>query len=412
MSKNLPPEETTSQETVTHTDQLKDTVTTDTEAFGTFNTSGTQQQIPRNKADQVSSEEAEKMSQGTSEQQWDERAQTRESGIQPQSNNPSSFKKKNRAGLFVLIVLCVLFLFFSVKKTTLFSDNNLLSPHVAISTAPHIAVLHIEGVIEELNDTYDQVWLINTIRSLKESSQNKGILLYIDSPGGGVYESDEVYLELMDYKTSGKPVWAYLGPMAASGGYYIASAADHITANRNTLTGSIGVIAGESVDLSELMEKYGIRITTFTAGANKNMLNINSPVTPEHAQIMQSIADEAYEQFVGIVAESRNKTTEEIKELADGRIYTAQQALKNGLIDSIHTFDQCMYEITAYIEDDTVEFINYYPQQDLWDFSLIDFLDITKMLTGFSNQNSPLMEQIQKHTLPDISYPAYYYKAR
>ena len=317
MSENLPPEETTSQETVPHTDQLKDTVTTDTEAFGTFNTSGTQQQISRNKADQVSSEEAEKMSQGTSEQQWDERDQTRESGIQPQSNNPSSFKKKNRAGLFVLIVLCVLFLFFSVKKTTLFSDNNLFSPHVAISTAPHIAVLHIEGVIEELNDTYDQVWLINTIRSLKESSQNKGILLYIDSPGGGVYESDEVYLELMDYKTSGKPVWAYLGPMAASGGYYIASAADHITANRNTLTGSIGVIAGESVDLSELMEKYGIRITTFTAGANKNMLNINSPVTPEHAQIMQSIADEAYEQFVARLQKKlKNWQTEEYTQLS------------------------------------------------------------------------------------------------
>lgn len=307
--------------------------------------------------------------------------------------------------------MCFFCLFLS-KKTTLFSDNNLLSSHVAVSTTPHIAVLHIEGVIEELNDTYDQVWLINTIRSLKESSQNKGILLYIDSPGGGVYESDEVYLELMDYKTSGKPVWAYLGPMAASGGYYIASAADHITANRNTVTGSIGVIAGESVDLSELMEKYGIRITTFTAGANKNMLNINSPVTPEHAQIMQSIADEAYEQFVGIVAESRKKTTEEIKELADGRIYTAQQALKNGLIDSIHTFDQCMYEITAYIEDDTVEFIDCYPQQDLWDFSLIDFLDITKMLTGFSKHNSLLIEHIQQHTLPNISYPAYYYKAK
>lgn len=412
MSENLPPEGTMPQETDPHTDHLKDTVSTDTEAFDTFHTFDTKQQCSQNKADQVSYEEAEEASQETSKQPWDERDQTQESQIPPQSKSTSSFKKKNRAGLFVLIILCVLFLFVSVKKTSFFSDNNLLSSHGVVSTDPHIAVLHIEGVIEELNDTYDQVWLINTIRSLKESPQNKGILLYIDSPGGGVYESDEVYLELMDYKTSGKPVWAYLGPMAASGGYYIASAADYITANRNTLTGSIGVIAGESVDLSELMEKYGIRITTFTAGANKNMLNINSPVTPEQAQIMQSIADEAYEQFVGIVAESRNKTTEEIKELADGRIYTAQQALKNGLIDSVDTLDHCMDEFATVMKDYTLEFVDYYPQQDLWDFSFIDFFDIAKMLTGFSNKNSLLIEQIQKHTLPDISYPAYYYKAR
>ena len=216
-------------------------------------------------------------------------------------------------------------------------DNNLFSKKPKSIKGKYLAVIYIEGTIQKAGSTYNQEWLLNTIAKLKEDKKNEGILLFIDSPGGTVFESDEAYLTLQDYKTSGKKVYAYMGSLAASGGYYIACAADHITANRNTLTGSIGVIAGQSIDLSEFLEDHGIKYTTITAGKNKNMGNYNEPLSKEQKEILQSIADDCYGQFTSIVSSSRNIPYKEILPLCDGRIYTASQALKNGLVDSIAT---------------------------------------------------------------------------
>ena len=199
----------------------------------------------------------------------------------------------------------------------------------------YIAAVYIEGIIEEKNATYNQKWLLSVIDKLKYDDNNVAIALYINTPGGGVYEADEVYLSLMDYKSAGKKIYVYMGPLAASGGYYISCAADEIYANRNTLTGSIGVISSQVYDLTELLENLGIESTTIYSGENKNLGNFNEPFTEEQQDIMQAICDECYEQFLGIVVESRNFSYEEGKKLADGRIYTAKQALNNGLIDKI-----------------------------------------------------------------------------
>lgn len=111
---------------------------------------------------------------------------------------------------------------------------------------------------------------MNTISALAQDKKNEGIILFIDSPGGGVYESDEAYLALLDYKEqTGRPVYAYMGQLAASGGYYIACAADYIMANRNTLTGSIGVISGQVFDITELLQKTGIKSETIHAEKTK-----------------------------------------------------------------------------------------------------------------------------------------------
>ena len=210
----------------------------------------------------------------------------------------------------------------------------------------YMAVLHVEGQIGEANRTYNQEWMEGTIKDLQNDSNNLGILLYIDSPGGTVYESDETYLALMKYKkTTRRPIYAYFAGMAASGGYYIGCAADKIFANRNCLTGSIGVIAGSSIDATGLLEKIGVKSRTFTAGKNKAMGSIDRPLTEEQAAIMQSIADDAYEQFTQIVAESRKMPIEKIRELADGRPYTAKQALGNGLIDDICSLEVAKGEI-------------------------------------------------------------------
>ena len=224
---------------------------------------------------------------------------------------------------------------------------------------PFIATIYIRGVIEEKNQTYNQTWLLNTIHTLKNDKKNKGILLFIDSPGGTVYHADEAYLALMDYKATGKSVTAYFGPMAASGGYYIGCAADKIYANRNCLTGSIGVISANFVDGTELLKKIGIKSTTIHAGKNKNMLNFNQSATEEQLQIMQSLADECYDQFTGIVSSSRKMDLEQVKKLADGRIYSALQAQKNGLVDDVMTVEQAMATIRNSMPADNLIFKDY-----------------------------------------------------
>lgn len=206
-----------------------------------------------------------------------------------------------------------------------------------------IAKIKIDGVIEREGETYNQKWLLETIEKLTKDKRNAAIILYIDSPGGSVYESDEAYLAIKKYKEESKrPVYAYFSSLAASGGYYIGCSADKIIANRNTLTGSIGVIAGRFIDLSEPMKKYGIKAETIHSGKNKTMGSLSEPVTEEQRQIMQTISDECYEQFTSIVAECRKLAIEKVKELADGRIYTASQAKKLGLVDEIASFDEAV----------------------------------------------------------------------
>ncbi len=209
--------------------------------------------------------------------------------------------------------------------------------------AKKIAKIIIDGVIEKENDNYKQEWVLDTIKTLEEKKGIVGIIVYINSPGGGVYESDEVYEALLRYKEKTKnPVYAYFASLAASGGYYIGCAADKIIASRNTLTGSIGVIAGRFVDLTELMSKYGIKSKTIHAGRNKIMGSFDEPATEEQKQIMQSIADECYAQFTQIVAERRKLDLDNVISLADGRIYTALQAKNLGLVDEIANFEKAV----------------------------------------------------------------------
>lgn len=284
------------------------------------------------------------------------------------SDDKNDKQKKGKIVLFVMVGLLALSLILSgisslleknVDKEEFFPDKNSSlnfvlgkqknqKPIMKKIRGSYIAILHIEGVIQKEGKTYDQKWLLDTINNLKDDEKNKGILLFIDSPGGTVYESDEAYLALIDYKNAtNRPVYAYFASLAASGGYYIASSSDYIFANRNTLTGSIGVIAGQSMDATGLMEKLGIKSRTFTAGRNKNMMNYNEPLSEEQAEIMQSIADDAYEQFTSIVATARKMDIEDVKKIADGRIYTANQALKVGLIDKICSLE----EARDYIDD-------------------------------------------------------------
>lgn len=223
----------------------------------------------------------------------------------------------------------------------------------------YIAALYLTGELMSESKEYNHPWVMQTLDDITNDENCLAIMLYLDTPGGGVYEADEVYLALMKYKDAGKKVEVYMGPLAASGGYYIACAADSIWANRNTLTGSIGVIAGRSVDATSMLEKIGVKSETITAGRNKNMMGFDSPFTEEQRAIIQSVADEAYNQFTGIVSQGRNMPLDKVKELADGRVYTAHQAKEAGLIDSIGTWDEALEDLRKRIENESCKVITF-----------------------------------------------------
>lgn len=213
----------------------------------------------------------------------------------------------------------------------------------------YIGVLYIEGTISSDDSTYSHDYALKTIDGMIKNDDNKALLLYVNTPGGGVTESDELYLKIKEYQeTTGRPVYSYMASQATSGGYYISAPADRILANRNCWTGSIGVTMGTLVDVSGFLENHGIKTETITSGANKAMGSMTEPLTDEQRQILQSLIDEAYEQFVSIVAEGRGLSVEYVKGIADGRIYTAKQAKELKLVDDVvNTYDDAVEEMKS-----------------------------------------------------------------
>lgn len=263
-------------------------------------------------------------------------------------------KKRNNGPIIffavvVLLILIVLLLnFTSTRKHSRNDPFNSSDEFPKIDVeGRYIGRLYVEGEIAEgeggvFDDesSYFHAETLNAIDQMIADENNKGLYIYVNSPGGSVSTSDELYLKIKEYKekTEGKrPVVVYFDDMAASGGYYISACADKIIANRNCWTGSIGVTVGNMYDATGLLDKLGIKAKAITSGPNKAMGDPLSGLTKEQENIFQSLVDEAYEQFTAIVSEGRGIDIQTVKKLADGRIYTAKQALENGLIDKIMT---------------------------------------------------------------------------
>lgn len=228
----------------------------------------------------------------------------------------------------------------------------------------YIAVINVEGAIYSEPEVsmwgeavgYDHGATMDYIDQLMWDDYNKGIMLYMDTPGGEVTASDDLYLKLMEYKEyTGRKIYCYFGDQSCSGGYYISMAADEIYANRNCWTGSIGVIVS-LVNMQGLYEKLGIEEINITSGANKAMGSSGEELTDEQRAIMQSLVDEAYDQFVAIIADGRSMAEEQVRKLADGRIYSAKQALDNELIDGICTLDEYLGRIYEEQGDEIIIF--------------------------------------------------------
>lgn len=280
-------------------------------------------------------------------------------------------KKRNKGPIIffaVVVLLILIVLLLNFISTGKHAKNNSFNssdefPKIDVE-GKYIGRLYVEGEIGEGeggvfddNSAYFHTETINAIDQMITDENNKGLYIYVNSPGGSVSTSDELYLKIKEYKekTGGKrPVVAYFDDMAASGGYYISACADKIIANRNCWTGSIGVTVGNMYDATELLNKLGIRAKAITSGPNKAMGDPLSGLTKEQEDIFQSLVDEAYEQFTTIVSEGRGIDIQTVKKLADGRIYTAKQALENGLIDKIMTEEDADAYFLSLVHDKNV----------------------------------------------------------
>ena len=177
------------------------------------------------------------------------------------------------------------------------------------------------------------------LRAIKRATHDpevEGIILEIDSGGGGITASDMIYKALLDFKAAhpGRVVVTLMGDIAASGAYYVSLPSDIILAHPTTITGSIGVIM-QSYNIKELAAKIGIKDETFKSGDNKDLLNPFQDVTPEQRAMLQSMIDSLYGRFVKLVAKSRKLSEADVRKLADGRIFVADEALEHKLIDGI-----------------------------------------------------------------------------
>ncbi|MCR6111651.1 signal peptide peptidase SppA [Bacillus sp. A301a_S52] len=228
-----------------------------------------------------------------------------------------------------------------------------------------IAVIHVEGIIQSgasgglLSGGYDHQMLLDQLDHAAEDPEVHGIVLRVNTPGGGVVESDEIHDKVAaiqeDYN---KPVYASMGSQAASGGYYISAPAEQIYANPQTITGSLGVIMS-SINISELAENWGIQEEVIKSGPYKDIMSSTRDMTDEERAILQDLVDDAYEQFVDVIEEGRDFERDEVYDLADGRIYTGSQALEQGLIDGLgHQDDvvQALEEALGYGNLTVVEY--------------------------------------------------------
>jgi protease-4 len=203
-------------------------------------------------------------------------------------------------------------------------------------TGDKVAILPVTGLIADSENTIEQ------LRKFAKDDSVKAIVIRINSPGGGVGPSQEIYEEVR--KLSGKKVVvASMGALAASGGYYIACAAQKIYANPGTITGSIGVIM-QFVNVKDLIDKIGLKGMVVKSGAFKD---IGSPVRemkPEERELLQGVIDNVHSQFVGAVAEGRKLDRGKVADIADGRIFSGEQAKALGLVDALGNLEDAVAE--------------------------------------------------------------------
>lgn len=201
-----------------------------------------------------------------------------------------------------------------------------------------VGVIEVYGILDETNGRE----VIRQLDRWGDDGAVKALVLHVNSPGGGVAISQEIYDAINRVRDNGIPVVVSMASVAASGGYYISCAADAIVANPGTLTGSIGVIM-QFPTAEGLMDKIGVRYETVKSGDLKEVGTFTRPMTEEEGLMLRSVVMDSYEQFVEVVAEGRGKDREDVYVVADGSIFTGHQAYNLGLVDSLGGLNEAIH---------------------------------------------------------------------
>ncbi|WP_339200527.1 signal peptide peptidase SppA [Peribacillus sp. FSL P2-0133] len=269
-----------------------------------------------------------------------------------------------------------------------------------------IAVFDVEGTIQDTGEasllssaTYNHRAFMDKLKMAEENDDIKGIILRVNSPGGGVVESAEIYDKILDIKKVKKPVYVSMGSMAASGGYYISAPADKIYASPETMTGSLGVIM-HGYNYEKLAKKYGVEFETIKSGPHKDIMSPTREMTGEEREILQNMINNSYDQFVKVIADGRGMTEKEVREIADGRIYDGRQAKENHLIDDFGHLDDVIAAMKTDIGEKDAQVIRY---TDEAGFGSLFSMGAQKML-GNDVETAVLTKILSSSNSPRLMY--------
>jgi protease-4 len=330
---------------------------------------------------------------------------------------PLPHKKRKGAGFWIALGFAIFFFLCTLLMSVLFLGSLLLGKaFVSTATTPKsemqfsetfvekngedkIAIISIKGLLTSESAEglfFDKLSVVEIAKQQLEQAARdkfvKAVLLEVDTPGGGITASDIIYNQIMKFKNSTKKtVVVYMQDVAASGGYYISSAADAIVAHPTTITGSIGVIM-PLINITELINRYGVKDNSITSGDMKGIGSPLKQMTAEESAILKTIIDEMYMQFATVVSIGRKMDIEAVKKIADGRIYTGKQALKIGLIDQLGYLEDAIAlakQLTGIAEASIIRYKKPYGLADLFG-----------MMSGRLFQNTTIrldVSQLQAH---------------
>lgn len=330
-----------------------------------------------------------------------------------------SQEKKNNWIAFLIIGICaiaVLVGIFGKQAKKAETSDATTDSGWSMAFKDRIKVVNLSGMIMDsdeksvfsLTDTTS-----STIKKLRKAAENpkiKAVLIRINSPGGTVATSQELNQAVTKLKEK-KPVFTSMGDICASGGYYVACATDKIYANPGTLTGSIGVILN-GMNFKGLADKLGVQPQVVKSGLFKDIASPYRAMTDDERKILQGLIDDSYDQFVNAVATGRKMKVDDVKKIADGRIYSGRQAKKNGLVDELGSYQDALDELQATckkkygLNDDLP--VDDKSASSVFE-SLFDSQQSSSLMPPVMPQSNSMEANLMRELLP-ISMQARYYK--
>ncbi|MBD7984311.1 signal peptide peptidase SppA [Sporosarcina sp. Sa2YVA2] len=270
-----------------------------------------------------------------------------------------------------------------------------------------IAVLSLNGVIQDTGGGtlfgavgYNHQMFMSQLFDVLEDPTVKGVVLSVDTPGGGVLESSDIYDTIRAIQIEKEiPIYVSMGGMAASGGYYVSAPAEKIFVHPETITGSIGVIM-ESINYAKLADKIGIDFNTIKTGPYKDMMSSSREMTKEERTMLQDMINDSYERFVDIIAEGRDMTTAEVKKVADGRVMNGRQAIEAGLADEFGKIGDVIDAIKVDHELENATVFEYSPMDS---FSSIFGVKVGNMF-GRDVESELIAKILTDHNAPRMMY--------